>query len=162
VGVLVTLDLADDSPIVGLPWIITFGPNSDEAEWEPVVVGPYERVHAIALAEEIVADEELMAVVEPLLPFTSTDEIRNAIATAIAAADEEEDADEDTDYAAELDLEDVDLDLEEEEEGEEAEGLADEEVEVDEEVVQASLTVPSPAEVKAGMARIAAKLAATE
>src|SRR5690242_4279413 len=102
VGVLVTLELADDSPMIGLPWIITFGPNTDEESWEPVVVGPYERAHALALAEEIVADDELMAVVEPLLPFTSVDEIRAAIAASIAEADEEEDSDEDTDFAEDL------------------------------------------------------------
>ena len=61
-----TLELAADSPILEMPWIITFGPLSDEEDWEPVVCGPYERPHAIALAEEVVADEELMAVVEPV------------------------------------------------------------------------------------------------
>ena len=44
-----------------LPWIITFGPLDDADEWEPVVCGPYEHAHALALAEEVVADEELMA-----------------------------------------------------------------------------------------------------
>ena len=68
VGTLVTLDLPDDSPALTLPWIITFGPLDDEEMWEPVVCGPYERAHALALAEAVVADEELMAVVEPLQP----------------------------------------------------------------------------------------------
>ncbi len=158
-----TLDLADDSPMVGLPWIITFGPNTDEESWEPVVVGPYERAHALALAEEIVADEELMAVVEPLLPFTSTDEIRAAIAASVAEADEEEDGDEDTDFVDELDLED-DEEADEEADDEDAEELDDEldDLEADEEAEHVHLAAPSPEEVKAGMARIAAKLAATE
>ncbi|MEO3743921.1 hypothetical protein [Plantactinospora sp. B5E13] len=88
-GALVTLELPDDSPILDLPWIITFGPLDDADEWEPVVCGPYERDHALALAESVVADEELMAVVEPLLPKVSADEIRAEITTAQRAAEEE-------------------------------------------------------------------------
>ena len=53
VGALVTLDLPADAPAMSMPWIITFGPLSDDDDWEPVVVGPYERPHALALAEEI-------------------------------------------------------------------------------------------------------------
>ncbi|KIR65049.1 MULTISPECIES: hypothetical protein [Micromonospora] len=88
-GALVTLDLPDDSPMLGLPWIITFGPLDDADEWEPVVCGPYERPHALALAESVVAEEQLMAVVEPLVPALSPDEIRGEIAAArIAASDE--------------------------------------------------------------------------
>ena len=75
VGALVTLDLPDDSPIRGLPWIITFGPLGAEDDWEPVVCGPYERPHALALAEAVVADEQLMAVVEPLVPALTPEEI---------------------------------------------------------------------------------------
>src|SRR5256884_3679285 len=90
VGALVTLELPADSPALTLPWIITFGPLSDDEEWEPVVCGPYERGHALALAEEVVADEELMAVVEPVLPYVSVDDIREAVATARAEAAEED------------------------------------------------------------------------
>ena len=51
VGTLVTLDLPDDSPVLALPWIITFGPADEDADnWEPVVCGPYERAHALAEA----------------------------------------------------------------------------------------------------------------
>ena len=81
-----TLELPEDSPIRDLPWIITFGPLSDDEDWEPVVCGPYERPHALALAEEVVADEELMAVVEPLMAFTGPEEMRGEIAVAKAAA----------------------------------------------------------------------------
>ncbi|MFI9642021.1 hypothetical protein ACIG87_18460 [Micromonospora sp. NPDC051925] len=88
-GALVTLDLPDDSPMLDLPWIITFGPLADPAEWEPVVCGPYERPHALALAEAVVAEEQLMAVVEPLLPALSAEEIRGEIAAAQLAADDE-------------------------------------------------------------------------
>nr|MDT0658090.1 hypothetical protein [Micromonospora sp. DSM 115978] len=87
-GALVTLDLPEDSPLRDLPWIITFGPLGDDDGWEPLVCGPYERPHALALAEAVVADEELMAVVEPLLPSLSVDEIRGEIANAQLAAEE--------------------------------------------------------------------------
>jgi hypothetical protein len=107
VGTLVTLDLPDDSPALTLPWIITFGPLDDEEEWGPVVCGPYERSHAMALAESVVADEELMAVVEPLQPHVSVDQIRGDIAAARIAAedpgsdldDDEHDHDHDHEYA---------------------------------------------------------------
>ncbi|MGC5661261.1 hypothetical protein ACN261_12800 [Micromonospora sp. WMMD723] len=89
-GALVTLDLPDDSPLITLPWIITFGPLADPAEWEPVVCGPYERPHALALAEAVVADERFMAVVEPLVPALSAEEIRGEIAASRRAAADEE------------------------------------------------------------------------
>lgn len=81
-----TLDLPADSPIRDLPWIVTIGPLGDDDEWDPVVCGPYERPHALALAQSVVADEELMAVVEPLLPLADVASIRDEIAQARAAA----------------------------------------------------------------------------
>jgi len=148
VGTLVTLDLADDSPVLSLPWIITFGPMDDADDWEPVVCGPYERGHALALAETVIADEELMAVVEPVQPHSSVEDIRDEIATAKLAADEDEDDDYelDPDNQVELSLDgddDDDFDDDEELELEEVEPTAP----------------PSPAEVRAGFARIAARLA---
>jgi membrane protein len=89
VGALVTLQVPADSPVNDLPWIITFGPLSDEEDWEPVVSGPYERAHALALASLVVSDDELMAVVEPLLPHVSLEEIRGEIAAARLASDAE-------------------------------------------------------------------------
>ncbi|WP_203904554.1 hypothetical protein [Virgisporangium aliadipatigenens] len=90
-GTLVTLDLPDDAPALNLPWIITFGPLDDDEVWEPVVCGPYERAHALALAEAVVADEDLMAVVEPLQPAVTVDQIKGEIAANRLAADEAED-----------------------------------------------------------------------
>ncbi len=90
-GTLVTLELPDDAPALTLPWIITFGPLTDDEVWEPVVCGPYERMHALALAESVVADEDLMAVVEPLQPSLTVDQIRGDIAAARLAADEADD-----------------------------------------------------------------------
>jgi hypothetical protein len=118
-----------------MPWIITFGPLSDDEEWEPVVCGPYERPHALSLAESVVADEDLMAVVEPLLPHVSVDEIRAEIAAArIATGDEEAEA---AEYAEDLEYEEI------------------------EEAAQAHrepTAPPSEDEVRAGMSRIAARL----
>ena len=84
-----TLSLPPDSPVADLPWVITIGALGDEEDWEPVVCGPYERGHALALAQAVVADEELMAVVEPLLPLVDTTAIRDEIELARAAAESE-------------------------------------------------------------------------
>jgi hypothetical protein len=85
------LDLPADAPALTLPWIITFGPlDDDDQEWEPVVCGPYERQHALALAESVVADEDLMAVVEPLQPHVTVDQIHADISAARLAAENED------------------------------------------------------------------------
>ncbi|MDG4768049.1 hypothetical protein O7632_28740 [Solwaraspora sp. WMMD406] len=136
-GALVTLELPDDSPAHTMPWIITFGPlGEQDGQWEPVVCGPYERAHALALAETVVADEELMAVVEPLLTLVTVDEIRAEIAATQAAG--EDDA---TDYGGYEDL------------------VGDADDEPEQRHVEPS-PPPSPDEVRAGMARIAAILTA--
>ena len=90
VGTLVTLDLPANSPVADLPWVITIGSLGDEEDWEPVVCGPYERAHALALAQAVVADEDLLAVVEPLLPRPDAEAIRDEIELARAGADEAE------------------------------------------------------------------------
>ncbi|MFG2053694.1 hypothetical protein ACGFI9_06620 [Micromonospora sp. NPDC048930] len=138
-GALVTLDLPDDSPMLGLPWIITFGPLGDADEWEPVVCGPYERPHALALAEAVVAEEQLMAVVEPLLPALTPEEIRGEIAAAQIAAEDE---------AARTDQADLYGDFED---------VIDEELELAAEQEPAAEPLPAPSrdEVRAGFARIA-------
>lgn len=137
-GALVTLDLPEDSPVLALPWIITFGPLDDEVEsWEPVVCGPYERAHALSIAETVVADEELMAVVEPVMPHASVDDIRRDIEEAKANAEADEE-DEDNDGDVELSFDDD-----------------DEELELPE--VEPS-ALPSPEEVRAGFARIGSRL----
>ena len=98
VGTLVTLDLPIGSPVADLPWVITIGALDDEEDWEPVVCGPYERAHALALAQAVVADEDLMAVVEPLLPRADADEIRAEIALARSTAEVPADPDDDEAY----------------------------------------------------------------
>jgi hypothetical protein len=140
VGALVTLDLPADAPALTMPWIITFGPLRDEDEWEPVVCGPYERPHALALAESVVADQDLMAVVEPLQPHTSVERIRDDIAAARLAAEHE-------------DLETAALDAEF--------GYDDELLGFPSEAEPSEPTpAPSLDELRAGFARIAAKLTA--
>lgn len=142
-GALVTLDLAADAPQHDLPWIITFGPLDEDEDWEPVVCGPYERPHAMAIAQHLIADAELMAVVEPLLPATSLPEIRTEIEKAQRNALESasEEADDLLDSDLEFDL--VDGDLDGDEHDHEEHEVADE---------------PSPDEIRAGFARISARL----
>lgn len=74
-----TLHLPPDSPLAVLPWVVTVGPLDDEEEWDPAVFGPYERAHALALARAVVADDDLMAVVEPTLPLAGVDAIRDEV-----------------------------------------------------------------------------------
>ena len=140
-GALVTLELAEDSPARDLPWIVTFGPLGDDEEWEPVVCGPYERQHALALAESVVADEDLMAVVEPLLPHVTVEEIQGEIAAArMAAEDDRATADDAADFG---DYDEF--------------GLAGDQV--DQEQTVEATPPPPPEEIRAGMSRIAARLA---
>ncbi|WP_144122150.1 hypothetical protein [Catellatospora sichuanensis] len=135
-GALVTLELPAGAPQLDLPWIITFGPLDDDEEWEPVVCGPYERPHALALAQHVVADEDLMAVVEPLLPATSLDQIRAEIANAQDLAAQEADEIDDV----------LDDDTDDDEH--------DHDHDHDDHIAEA----PSAAELKAGFARISARL----
>ena len=85
-GALVTLDLPADAPALTMPWIITIGPLHDDDEWEAVVCGPYEHAHALALAGAVVADQDLMAVVEPLQPHLTAERIRTEVEAARTAA----------------------------------------------------------------------------
>jgi hypothetical protein len=94
------LDLPPDSPVAELPWVITIGSLGDEEDWEPVVCGPYERAHALALAQAVVADEDLLAVVEPLLPRPDAEAIRDEIELARAAAEAPADPDHEFDEEA--------------------------------------------------------------
>jgi len=95
----VTIEPLDGTLAFDLPWVVTFGPLEDDEDWDPVVCGPYERQHAVALAEAVVADEALLAVVEPLLPRVTVEEIQGDLAEAQRAdaeawADSASDADE--------------------------------------------------------------------
>jgi ABC-type Zn2+ transport system substrate-binding protein/surface adhesin len=157
VGALVTLELDDDSPLADLPWIITIGPLDDEEEWEPVVCGPYERAHALAIAEAVVADEELMAVVEPLKPHVEIDAIRSdVIAARLAAQDDEDDDGDSGAFADELESAFGDPDLLVHAEHE-AEHQHDHDHDHRHNGYQPTVP-PTSDEVRAGMARIADRL----
>jgi hypothetical protein len=132
------LDLPAGSPVADLPWVITIGSLDDEEDWEPVVCGPYERAHALSLAQAVVADEELMAVVEPLLPLVDAEAIRDEIELARAAADPD---------AESADALDADADAD-----------ADAAAQEWETRHVTPGPVPSEAEVRAGFARIATRL----
>ncbi|GAA4931389.1 hypothetical protein [Actinoplanes utahensis] len=88
-GTLVTLHLPPGSPIAEQPWVITIASLGDMEDWEPLVCGPYERAHALALARAVVADDDLMAVVEPLAPLDGVDAIRREIAAARTREEED-------------------------------------------------------------------------
>lgn len=139
-----TLELSADSPGDTVPWIITFGPLSDEEEWDAVVCGPYERPHALAIAEEIVGDEDMMAVVEPLLPHVDVDAIREEIATAKAQALEALEEEEEPG--------DVDIEVEDLGSGGATEGTRE---------GSGFGGPPRPDEIRAGFSRIAARLTDT-
>lgn len=88
-GTLVTLHLPPGSPIAEQPWVITIASLGDVEDWEPVVCGPYERDHALALARAVVADDDLMAVVEPLAALDGVDAIRREIEAARTREEED-------------------------------------------------------------------------
>jgi hypothetical protein len=90
----------------------------------------------------VVAEEQLMAVVEPLLPALTPEEIRSEIAAAQIAADDE---------AARIDQADLYGDFED---------VIDEELELAAEREPEPVAPPSRDEVRAGLARIAQLLTA--
>lgn len=136
-GTLITLDVPEGSETLAMPWIITFGSASADDVWEQVVCGPYERAHALALAESVIADDEdLLAFVEPLQPAVTADQIRGEIAAARLAAEEAED-DETEDHS----------------------GCDHDHGEEEDEVATVLGAPPTPEEIRAGFARIAAHLA---
>ena len=85
-GALVTVNPPAGPASSDLPWIVTIGPLGDDVDWEPVVCGPYERAHALAMAKAVVVEDELMAVVEPIQAYLSVRQIQGAVAEAMASA----------------------------------------------------------------------------
>lgn len=136
VGELFTMELPPDAPQLDLPWIITIAPADEAEEWDPIVLGPYERGHALALAEEVVTDEPLVAVVEPVAPHVSVAAIREEIEAARSHAAE---------HAGDEEDDDTDSDVDD-----------DDDVDDDHEHFE----VPDVDEVRAGIARVAARLLA--
>ncbi|SHH03502.1 hypothetical protein [Streptoalloteichus hindustanus] len=115
------------SPLQDLPWIVTF--RSWDDSWDPFVCGPYERAHAIGLAEAVAVDsEDVLADVEPLLPAMTPEDVLADIAELRAAADAETVS---------------------------PNGESDEEPE---DLVPAETPLPAPEEVRAGMGRVLRRL----
>jgi hypothetical protein len=169
------VDEQDEASFADLPWLVTFEPDDDEAgqQWDSFSCGPYLRDHALAIAEAVAFEQEgVIAVVSPVLPALTPDDVVAIIeerrAEAIAA-DYEDDEDDDEDFdGPDPDVDEVeevvdedDLDESDDEaEFDEAEFTDDDddvdviEVEVDE------LEVPLPEEVRAGIETVLTRLLA--
>lgn len=171
VGALVTLELADGSPVRDLPWIITFGPLTEDEDWEPVVCGPYQHAHAMALAEDVVADDDLMAVVEPVMSLVTPDEIRSEVgaARAVGEASVQMDAAQAA-QAAQIEAADAEaaqIDVAQIEAAQieaaevDAAGMAEAQAQAEraQPAAHPPASMPDASEVRAGMARVVAHLA---
>ena len=142
-GVIIS-EPEDGSPIEDLPWVVVF--QSLDDAWDSFTCGPYERDHAIALAEAVAVEEDdVLAAVEPLLPALEPADILADIAELREAHEDEDE--EDDDEESEEDTEDVEEDEESEEDG-------DEELEI------TDIEVPDADEVREGMARVVNRLLA--
>ncbi|MGZ3147774.1 hypothetical protein ACVDFE_38455 [Lentzea chajnantorensis] len=123
----------EDSEVNEFPWTVTFEPSGGE-EWDSFICGPYERDHAVALAEAVALDDTeggVLAVVAPMLPALSAADVIATIEDLREAAAEEDEAEDDTVNGTAVDFDD--------------EELVEEEAEFAE--------PPSPEEVRAGMER---------
>jgi hypothetical protein len=129
VGIVLSFQPEDDSPVQDLPWLVTFQPGEGE-DWDSFSCGPYRREHAEALADAVAMPVDgVVAIVEPLLAALDAE-------TVIAEIQRRRDE------AAELDAQEVEDDSESD----------DEEVEEDE------LALPTPAEVRGGMEAVLRQL----
>lgn len=176
------VDEEDEASFADLPWLVTFEPDDDEAgqQWDSFSCGPYLRDHALAIAEAVAFEQDgVIAVVAPVLPALTPDDVTAIIEERRAEAaeyDEEDDDDDDDDDSdvAELDedAEDAEDDAEDDEdeaEFDEAE-FDDEEGEEDDEddgedldVVEIEveeIEVPLPEEVRAGIETVLQRLLA--
>jgi hypothetical protein len=132
VGIVLSFQPEDGSPVQDLPWQVTFQPGEDE-DWDSFSCGPYRREHAEALADAVAMPVEgVVAIVEPLLAALDAE-------TVIAEIQRRRDE------AAELDAADED----------EQDGEPD-----DEEVEEDELDLPAPAEVRGGMEAVMRQLLA--
>jgi hypothetical protein len=131
VGIVLSFQPEDGSPVQDLPWLVTFQPGEDE-DWDSFSCGPYRREHAEALADAVAMPVDgVVAIVEPLLAALDAE-------TVIAEIERRRTE------AAELDETDE----------EEVDEPDDEEVEEDE------LPLPAPGEVRSGMEAVMRQLLA--
>jgi hypothetical protein len=95
-GGVIIYEPDDDSPVMEFPWAVSFEPSGGE-EWDSFVCGPYERDHAIALAEAVALEEDgVLAVVEPMLPALSADDVLATIDDLRTAEEEDSEGDDAT------------------------------------------------------------------
>ncbi|WP_168200489.1 hypothetical protein [Allokutzneria sp. NRRL B-24872] len=147
-GVIIS-EPEEGSPIEDLPWVVVF--QSLDDAWDSFTCGPYERDHAIALAEAVAVEEDdVLAAVEPLLPALEPADILADIAELREVHEDEDEDDEEEEE-----------ELEESEESEEdAEDDEEESEEDGEELEITDIEVPDADEVREGMARVVNRLLA--
>ncbi|KOV80110.1 hypothetical protein [Nocardia sp. NRRL S-836] len=125
-GGVIIYEPEEDSEVNEFPWTVTFEPSGGD-EWDSFICGPYERDHAVALAEAVALDDTeggVLAVVAPMLPALSAADVTATIEDLREAAAEEEEAEDDTVNGTPVDFDDDDL----EEEAEFAEPPSREEI----------------------------------
>lgn len=128
-GGVIIYEPDEESEVNEFPWVVTFEPSGGE-EWDSFVCGPYERDHAIALAEAVALDEGgVLAVVVPMLPAFSAVDVVATIEELRQAVEEEEEDDQ---------VNGTPVDFDDDDEFEEQE---------------VEFELPSPEEIKAGMER---------
>lgn len=173
------VDEEDEASFADLPWLVTFEPDDDEAgqQWDSFSCGPYLRDHALAIAEAVAFEQDgVIAVVAPVLPALTPDDVTAIIEERQAeAAEYDDDEDDDDDDVAELDeadeadaeddededeaeFDEAEFDDEEgAEEGEEDDEDDDEDLDVVEIEVE-EIEVPLPEEVRAGIETVLRRL----
>ncbi len=140
-GGVIIYEPEEDAEVNEFPWTVSFEPSGGD-EWDSFICGPYERDHAVALAEAVALDDPeggVLAIVKPMLPALSAEDVSATIEELREAELEEEEEDQTVNGTA-VDFDDDDL---EEEEAEFAEP-------------------PSPEEIRAGMERTYRRLLDTE
>ena len=69
-GGVIIYEPEEDSDVNEFPWTVTFEPSGGD-DWDSFICGPYERDHAVALAEAVALDDAeggVLAIVKPMLP----------------------------------------------------------------------------------------------
>lgn len=138
-GGVIIYEPEEDSEVNEFPWTVTFEPSGGD-DWDSFICGPYERDHAVALAEAVALDDAdggVLAIVKPMLPALSAEDVSATIDELREAELEEED--EETVNGTAVDFDD---------------DLVEEEAEFSE--------PPSPEEIRAGMERTYRRLLDTE
>jgi hypothetical protein len=170
------VDEEDEASFADLPWLVTFEPDDDEAgqQWDSFSCGPYLRDHALAIAEAVAFEQDgVIAVVAPVLPALTPDDVtaiieeRRAEAAEYDEEDDDDDDDDDSDVAeldedAEDDEDEAEFDeaeFDDDEEGEEDDEDDDEDLDVVEIAVE-EIEVPLPEEVRAGIETVLQRLLA--